>query len=185
MVKWGVRTMTLRAGCRALVCWVSLMGWGGLALAGAAHVHGQAVLEVALDGGELLLSLRGPQANHVGFDHAPRQAAHRQALAAMERHVAEASQWFLANPEARCMVASSEHAIEREPGGRHADVRVTVHFQCKAPEQLTHLVVMPWAAMPHLQRVQAVVVAPGGARKLTLARPSAQAQVVLDVRGAR
>ena len=48
MVKWGVRTMTLRAGCRALVCWVSLMGWGGLALAGCHEIYGPAATALAL-----------------------------------------------------------------------------------------------------------------------------------------
>ena len=173
-------------GDRLTVCVGALLAaWMAGAHGAGAHVHGQAALEVALDAGELVLTLRGPQANHVGFDHAARQPAQRQALAAMTQGLKSAGQWFLTNPEARCAVTSSEHAIEREGGGHHADVSVTVHFQCKAPEQLSHLVVMPWAAMPQLQRLQAVVVAPGGARKQTLMRPAGEGQVVLDVRGAR
>jgi hypothetical protein len=60
-----------------------------------------------------------------------------------------------------------------------------VSFTCQAPEQLRHLVVMPWQAMPRLRQLQATVVTPGASRKVNLKRPSGEAQVVLEFGAAR
>ena len=48
---------------------------------GHAHVHGQARLEVVLDGPVLAIALESPLDGIVGFEHSPRTAAQKQAAA--------------------------------------------------------------------------------------------------------
>lgn len=157
-----------------------LMGSAG-AQAHRAHVHGVAQLEVAVDGQQLELALLGPQDNYIGFEHPPRTPAQKKAHADMLKRLEQAGQWFLANPEARCSVTAQDAETDAEAGGAHADIEVTVSFTCQAPEQLRHLVVMPWQAMPRLRQLQATVVTPAASRKVNLKRPAGEAQVVLEL----
>jgi hypothetical protein len=45
-----------------------------------AHVHGLAILNLALDGQQIRIELHSPAANIVGFEHAPASAVHHAAL---------------------------------------------------------------------------------------------------------
>lgn len=45
-----------------------------------AHVHGEATLNLVIDGNELLLELESPAANLLGFEHAPQNQAQKQQL---------------------------------------------------------------------------------------------------------
>lgn len=168
-------------------CVVSLavLAWSGAAQAHRAHVHGVAQLEVAMDGERLDVTLHGPQDNAVGFEHAPRTEAQKKALAQMQQRLQEADRWFLTNPEARCQVQAQDVETDREHDDEHGDIEVSVTYRCQAPEQLRALVVMPWQGLPRLRQLQATVVGPHGARKLTLKRPSGQDQVVLPLAGGR
>lgn len=174
---WAV----LPALCMGMALWVASAG----AQAHRAHVHGVAQLEVAVDGTQLELALLGPQDNYIGFEHPPRTPAQKRAHADMLKRLQQAGQWFLANPEARCSVTAQDAETDAEAGGAHADIEVSVSFTCQAPEQLRHLVVMPWQAMPRLRQLQATVVTPGASRKVNLKRPSGEAQVVLELGASR
>ena len=44
------------------------------------HVHGEATLNLVLDGNQLLLELASPAANLLGFEHAPQNQAQKQQL---------------------------------------------------------------------------------------------------------
>lgn len=45
-----------------------------------AHVHGEAILNLVIDGNELLLELESPAANLLGFEHAPQNQVQKQQL---------------------------------------------------------------------------------------------------------
>lgn len=162
-----------------------LMGWVSGAQAHRAHQHGVAALEVAMDGERLELTLHGPQDNAVGFEHAPRTAAQKKALAQMHQSLQQADRWFLTNPEARCAVQARDIESDPEHNDEHSDIEVSLSYRCQAPDQLRALVVMPWQAWPRLRQLQATVVGPQGARKVVLKRPVGQDQVVLPLAGGR
>jgi hypothetical protein len=72
-----------------------------------AHVHGRAVLEIAVDGGVVQLDLHSPLDNLLGFEHAPRTAQERRAVQAMAAKLHQADSLFVFTPSARCQLEST------------------------------------------------------------------------------
>lgn len=72
-----------------------------------AHVHGQAALEVAVDGGTVQLNLYTPLDNLVGFEHAPRTAEEHRAIRAMAAKLHQGDTLFLFTPSAGCRLEST------------------------------------------------------------------------------
>ncbi|GAB1718942.1 MAG: hypothetical protein NTAFB09_06730 [Nitrosospira sp.] len=77
-----------------------------LAQSPGAHVHGQAALEVAVDGGTVRLNLYTPLDNLVGFEHAPRTAEEHRAIRAMAAKLHQGDTLFLFTPSAGCRLES-------------------------------------------------------------------------------
>lgn len=118
----------------------------------AAHVHGEATLNVVADGAQLELQLEAPLDSVLGFEHAPRTAAQREAVRAMAARLRQAQSLFEMTPEAGCSLASvrlassslpadllGEPAPEKAanaPQGEHADLDATFRYRCAAPERL-------------------------------------------------
>ena len=84
-----------------LLAAISLLPLPALAGKTAAHVHGVASLEVAIDGGTLTLQFETPLANLLGFEHAPRNEKQKQAVRAMADRLREAGAVFTPSPAAR------------------------------------------------------------------------------------
>lgn len=101
------------------------------------HVHGEAKLQVAIEGRTAELILHSPAANLVGFEHEPRDTA-------QEKTLEEARQWLLTTPLIQtdggdCTVAASsvDHAREKpddhghnEARDNHSEFEVTQRLEC-------------------------------------------------------
>ncbi|MHB1374190.1 MAG: DUF2796 domain-containing protein [Thauera sp.] len=72
--------------------------------AGGAHEHGVAELSVATEGAALVIELSSPLDNLVGFEHAPANAAQREALAAAEARLREGASLFRLPAAAGCVL---------------------------------------------------------------------------------
>jgi len=66
------------------------------------HVHGDASLALALDGGTLSAELESPLYNLVGFEHAPKTSAQTSAIQTAERLLSQPAALIQFNPEASC-----------------------------------------------------------------------------------
>lgn len=104
----------------------------------SAHVHGEARLQVAIDGHSAEVILQSPAANLLGFEHAPKTTE-------QEAAVADARQWLTATPivqtaDKDCTIAASsvdheqseehEHEHEHEEERGHSDFEVTQRIEC-------------------------------------------------------
>jgi hypothetical protein len=78
-----------------------------LAQSSGAHVHGQAVLEIAVDGETVQLNLYSPLDNLLGFEHAPRTEEERRAVRAMAAKLHQAGSLFVFTPSAGCRLEST------------------------------------------------------------------------------
>jgi len=76
-------------------------------IAGEAHVHGQARLEIAVEGDILNLRLESPLDNLLGFERAPRNERERQAVKRMAAHLNDGATQFQPSPAAGCMPLDS------------------------------------------------------------------------------
>jgi hypothetical protein len=79
----------------------------GLAQSSGAHVHGQAALEIAVDGETVQLNLYSPLDNLLGFEHAPRTEEERRAVRAMAAKLHQARSLFVFTPSAGCRLEST------------------------------------------------------------------------------
>ncbi|HVW65048.1 MAG TPA: DUF2796 domain-containing protein [Nitrosospira sp.] len=71
------------------------------------HVHGQAALEAAVDGGTVQINLYTPLDNLVGFEHAPRTAEEHRAIRAMAAKLHRGDTLFVFTPSAGCRLEST------------------------------------------------------------------------------
>ena len=141
----------------------------------AAHQHGVAHLTVALEAQTLVIELTSPADNVVGFEHAPRKAGEKAAVAAGTSALRRPA-LFVPNPEASCGTArteavnpfaSGDHRSHRDFTARHA-------YNCRQPEKLVLIDASPlFQALPRLRKLQADYALPAvqGSASLSPAHP--------------
>jgi hypothetical protein len=148
-----------------------------------AHVHGTARLEVAVEGPTLSIELRSPLANLVGFEHAPTDAAQRQAVATMRSRLHDPATLFQPPAAADCRTKAAEvelpfelatgataHRPPDHAGEGHLDVGATYELVCAHPENLRFLDVLVFDTFPGVRTIEAAVAGPRGQSASVLAR---------------
>jgi hypothetical protein len=151
---------------------------------GHAHVHGQARLDIAVEGRVLSVQFEAPLDSVLGFEHRPRTAAQRQAADAALVRLRDAASWLRPPAAAQCQVTETvvEAAVLEAPAAgsaptgaaeaEHADVEVRVTFRCAAPEQLTAIEVDLFEAFARMKRIDVQVATARGQSKQTLRSPA-------------
>lgn len=76
-----------------------------------AHEHGHGALDIVVEGEELVIELRIPAVNVVGFEHAPKNDAEREAVRRALVPFGDATSLFVLPAEAECEVEEAEAAI--------------------------------------------------------------------------
>ena len=76
-----------------------------------AHEHGHGALDIVVEGEELVIELRIPAVNVVGFEHAPKDDAEREAVRQALVPFGDATSLFVLPAEAECEVEEAEAAI--------------------------------------------------------------------------
>lgn len=138
-----------------------------------AHVHGLAQLEVAVEGDELHIRLESPLENLLGFEHAPRDARERAAVAQMREKLSRGDTLFVPTRAGQCrLVSATLEAPSLEPGHSgpisHADLDAEFRFTCAQPARLTGVEVRVFDVFPKLRRLEARVVSEKGQKALRL-----------------
>lgn len=145
----------------------------------AAHVHGQVLANVAVQGNKLSVQIEAPLDSLLGFEHRPRTTAQRQAAQAVAQQLKTPHAWLKPDAAARCTLASSDvdtQALEpAQPGAKeaaHADVDASYEFTCAAPEQLKGLDITLMDGFKRIQRIDVQVAGGKGQSKQSLRRPA-------------
>ncbi|MBI3154516.1 MAG: DUF2796 domain-containing protein [Burkholderiales bacterium] len=176
--------MSFRIDRRALGIAALLLAACGAALAGKAHRHGAAAMDLALEGGTLTIAVEMPLDSLVGFERAPRSEAERRAADAALVRLRDGAALFRLDAAAECkLVGASVQApvLERQPAGAgaapgaaasdaHADLEASYVFACAQPARLATLEAMLFDAFPRLERIEVQAVLPQGQRKAVLGR---------------
>ncbi|NWG87757.1 MAG: DUF2796 domain-containing protein [Hydrogenophilaceae bacterium] len=149
-------------------------------LAAEAHVHGQAHLAIAVDGGSLTLMLESPTDSLVGFEHAPRNAKERAAVAKMKQVLEQAGELFKPSPAANCkpagvklespLLEAGHGAAGKDDHGHagHADLDAEFMFQCAQPGRLRDLEVLLFDRFPGMKTLNVEVAGPKGQKAVQL-----------------
>ena len=176
---------------------VALLAWTPMAGAdnaqgpqpGRPHVHGEAVLNVAVEADALYLELIAPADSLLGFERPPMRAADQAALAALRQRLAVGANLF--EPIPACQPASVEvedpfaaadsathghdHDHDHSNGSSHgaherthADFVLRITFDCAEPPQGLELRV--FEPFERLERVRAQFLTAGGQGAAVLTR---------------
>lgn len=152
-----------------------------------AHVHGQARLDIAIDGPLLTLSFESPLDSLVGFEHRPRTAAQKQAAEATITRLRDAAALWVPDAAAQCSATETTLDVDAlQPSAtpaaavatEHAEASAQYVFRCAAPDQLKALTQNLFDAFPRLQRLDVQVAGPRGQVKQALRRPAKAVRLV-------
>lgn len=125
------------------------------------HVHGQANLEVAVDGPAVEVQLSAPGIGILDFEHPVRDAGERRRLDAAVATLRGAG-WLQFPVAAACSLRSAQVTTEGyavamadpdEPGHSHAEFHARYAFHCAQPARLDHLQVLLPQRFPGLHTV--------------------------------
>lgn len=149
-----------------------------LGVQAAPHEHGSARMNVAVEAERIVIELESPLHDLVGFEHAPRDARQRAAVAALEPALRDAARHFRPNPEAGCSAAETRVAhpfgvsaaapAAAAPRRGHADLRARLTFVCTTPGALRSLEVRLFDTFPRLKRIRVQSATPRGQGSATL-----------------
>jgi hypothetical protein len=142
-----------------------------------AHVHGVAKLGVAVQGATVTLALESPLDSLIGFEHAPRSAAERAAVAALRATMQAPRELFKFNTEAACSLVKAEAesalfaaapAASASASSEHADLDASFEYACAQPAKLATLDVDLFKVYPRLHSVSVEVATDKGQSKQAL-----------------
>lgn len=140
-----------------------------------AHVHGEAHLTLATDGDLLEIMLESPAANLLGFEHKPGTATEQQAWQ-QQQSLLKSSEWLQLPAAAQCVLQQQQLNEPWAKAGQHADISLSLSYQCKAAELLTEVKFMLFTQAADLQQITVQWVSGGqqGAATLSAKQPVLQ-----------
>lgn len=124
-----------------------------------AHVHGQAEMNLALDGKHLRISLELPAMDLLGFERLPHNDEERAHQAQVLEKLQQPASIFSVAEAAGCVVSQVKiespllEAVERLPGGVHLDFLLSYDLACAQPDELRWVQVNAFAHFDSLQRI--------------------------------
>lgn len=132
------------------------------------HEHGSATVEIAVQDATLDIALHSPAINVIGFEHAPRSAEERTALAQANRVFSSPQGLFMIPPKAACVptsvtlmpIAYEQDGDDDKPNAPHADYDVSYRFHCAHADQLGWIDIRLFEQMKGMRKIVANVVTP-------------------------
>jgi hypothetical protein len=153
----------------------------GPVLAGKAHEHGVARVDLAVEPTRITVLLEMPMDGLVGFERAPRDDAERKAVDAGLVRLRNAATLFAIDPAAQCTpgpvvltapVLGLGQAAAPAKNDGHADIDASYEFTCVDGFRAGFVEVGLFEAFSRLKRVEVQAVTRKGQIKATLKRPS-------------
>ncbi len=155
------------------------------------HEHGAALLNVVLEGSDLVLEFISPAINIVGFEHAPRTVEQMELVAVALAQFDNGEALFELSTRANCQLTNSrvdselaeeeehlEEIIEEEEEEEaHSEFQAVYEFTCKSPNHLQNIDLNNlFVAYPGIEDLDVQFVLPDsqGARELNKDNTSLQ-----------
>ena len=133
-----------------------------------AHVHGEAILNMVLDGNALFIELDSPAYNLVGFEHAPNNEEQTAALLNAELMLASADRLFhfaatkcalekveVETPYIKKHEDKNHQHHQHEAYHDHADFHASYTFHCERTKDLKAISVKLFTYFPGIREIKA------------------------------
>ncbi|MGI1671515.1 MAG: DUF2796 domain-containing protein [Neptuniibacter sp.] len=154
------------------------------------HVHGEAVMNIAIDGAAVAVELDSPLFNFTGFEHDAETKEDKQTLQQTIAGLQNADQLLLLPMAANCVLKDAEvelgsesgheehhehedeehhgkHAEhehdEHEEGESHQDIHAAYVFSCAKPEAINKIGFAFFKQFPELQEIKVNLISDKGA----------------------
>ncbi len=153
----------------------------------AAHEHGHGVLEVVAEGEELVIVLRVPAVNVIGFEHEPSTPEQRSTVKAAIDRFEKGARLFMPSTSAQCRLehaevelaglhGEDEHGHDEKKGQHghgshdekhdhaeseeetHSELHAEYHFECEQPDALSEVEVRVFEHLRDADKIDAKVV---------------------------
>ena len=146
-----------------LVCFLGLLFGAGFAEAReqhAAHVHGTAKLNIAVEGKTATVELESPAMDVYGFEHAAKGAKQIKTRDdAVAKLKSEAGQLLMFDPKLACVVeAGKVDPFVHEGHGEHGELRAQFTVKCAGELAGSTLKIGFWKVFPKMQSIEVQVV---------------------------
>lgn len=140
-----------------------------------AHVHGEAQLTLATDGDLLEIMLQSPAGNLLGFEQKPATEA-QQSVWQQQQALLKSGRWLQLPAIAQCVLQQQQLDDPWVNTGQHADISISLSYQCKAAELLNEVTFTLFTQVADLQQIEVQWVSGGqqGAATLSAKQPVLQ-----------
>lgn len=126
------------------------------------HVHGQAVLNIVLDGSTLFIEFESPVINLIGFEHAPVNEEQKSKLQNAKQTLAATEQLFYFST-ATCrsenveieVPYTNQHEDRKLPHrGEHVDFHASYTFKCEPVKDLQEITIKLFSLFPAIRQIK-------------------------------
>ena len=130
----------------------------------AAHVHGEALLLVAVDGNAVEIELHSPAMNIIGFEHRPASEQQHKQLDAAIGILQDGDKLFSLPAAAHCTMEKAQVEApyknhgwhhEHEQAETHSEFSATYRYSCQKPALLKQLMVKLFEHFPMTEHIEA------------------------------
>jgi hypothetical protein len=149
----------------------------------AAHVHGEGALDIAVEGGRVMMAFAAPGADIVGFEHAATSEADRATVEAAKARLADPLALFAPAAAADCAVVSAtvtleggseedhDHGHDHDHGAAsHAEFHAEYVLDCADVGALTEMRFPYFATFLNAERLDVTIVSDRGQRAFAVER---------------
>lgn len=138
-----------------------------VAAAAGKHVHGEALVNIAVEGELLVLEVQAPAVDVLGFERRPTTDAQREAVTQAEAWFASGRRMLGVPPSAACRLQTVDFQGPKLGSG-HADYRARYTFRCAAPAALVYAELWLLEGLRSIERVQVNLLTATTQTQLTL-----------------
>lgn len=134
-----------------------------------AHVHGMATFDVVIDGKHIMVQLKSPLMNFLGFERQPRDAEEQAAFDTMLQQL-ETAENVMQVVGTACQLddVAIESPFDNTSDDAHYDIDASYFFTCESPEKLQQLNITLFESFPGHETVQVQAVLPSGQQQVEL-----------------
>lgn len=143
---------------------VLLPAWAADKHEHAGHSHGQGQLELVVQGGAVKANFEIPMESLLGFEHLPKTAAQKKAMADLQAAVTQPD-YVLGLPKAAaCELKSVEAQSDMFLGQKstHSDLDLSMTFTCSQPAELKQIEFPIFKKHPRLKSLKVDMLTPKG-----------------------